>query len=157
MNKIVLASILALTATNANALSCLRPDAVRLFEMVRDAEASYYVVKGRVSLLEAANAPDPETEKPAMTRARVTGRALGAGGFATPFEQDITIAATCLSIWCGSAENLKDDLIMGLELTDTGPVLNIGPCGGDQVTWDQSGEDRLLACHQGGICTAEDF
>lgn len=157
MIKTLLATILALVATNADALSCLRPDAVRLFEMVRDAEESYYLVKGRISLLETANAPDPESGKAALTRARVSGHALGQSGFATPFEQEITLQTTCLGIWCGSAEDGTGELIMGLELTATGPVLNVGPCGGDQVTWDPSGEDRLLACYRNGVCKSADF
>lgn len=152
-----LALLLTLCVTSAQALSCLRTDAVRLFEAARDAEAAFHIVKGRITLLEAAQTPDPAQKKPARTRARLTGTALSGGGFNARYDREITIEAVCLSIWCGSAEGLTEDMIFAVVATRTGPVLRIDPCATRLVRWTQAEEDRLLRCYRSGICETADF
>ncbi|MEK6215808.1 MAG: hypothetical protein N2B03_01180, partial [Boseongicola sp.] len=136
------------------ALSCLPPDAVRLYEMARDAEEAYYFVKGRIDLTGPAQEPDPNSDAPALTRAHISGTALNSHGFGTSFEQDITIEASCLSVWCGSAENLTGELFTAMRIINKELTLRVGPCGGDVVQWDQDAERRLLECHRTGICAA---
>ncbi|MCG6882249.1 MAG: hypothetical protein LJE62_00680 [Silicimonas sp.] len=157
IRTVSLALSLALSATGAGALSCLRPDAVQLFQAARDAKEGFYVVKGRITLLEPVNAPDPDRGGIARTRARLTGLALGQGGFLAPFDREIALDAACLGPWCGSAEGLNEDMIVAVEVTDTGPVLSIGPCRERLVAWDADGEDRVLACYRSGICQPADF
>jgi hypothetical protein len=136
----------------ALALSCLRPDAVRLYELARDSEEVYYFVKGRIDLTEPVKEPDPNSDAPALTRAHISGTALNSHGFGTSFEQDITIVANCLSVWCGSAADLTGELFAALQIVDEELTLRVGPCGGDVVQWDQNAERRLLECHRTGIC-----
>lgn len=152
--RFLLTCLALLAAAPANALSCLRPDAVRLFEQARDAEETYYIVKGRISLLEEANLPtDPKV--PTRTRARIEGSALAAETFGAPFSREVALETTCASIWCGQLDGLAGELIMAIETEGDALSLRIGPCGGDQVPWDQNGEDRLLACYRDGDCGAK--
>lgn len=150
--RVVLICLALIAAEPAHALSCLRPDAVRLFEKTRDAEARYFIVKGRITFLEPPNTPPRGSKLAALTRARIDGVALNRAGFTTPFSRDVTISATCLGPWCGSLEDLAGTAIIAIRLSDEDLVLDIGPCGGDQVSWSQSGEDRLLDCYLGGNC-----
>ncbi len=149
---ISLVAALIAAGSPALALSCLQPDAVRLYEMARDAEEEFYFVKGRVDLIGPVREPVPNTDTPALTRARISGTALNSHGFGTAFEQDITIEASCLSVWCGSPEDPTGELFAALEIKDQGLTLRVGPCGGDVVQWDRDGERRLLECHRTGLC-----
>ena len=45
----------------AAALSCLRPDAVTLYEQARDSEDAYYIVRGELQITGPVDEPDPET------------------------------------------------------------------------------------------------
>ncbi len=146
-----------LLAGPASALSCLRPDAVRLFEQARDAEEAFYIVAGEVMLLEAPNLPERGSKVPTLTRARVDGLALTQSGFKAPFSRDITIETSCLGPWCGSLDGLKGRLILGVKTEKDELSLRVGPCGGDLVQWDQSGESRLLECYLEGVCKPAEF
>ncbi len=148
----ILACLAFIAATPATALSCLRPDAVRLFEQARDAEEAFFIVKGRVSLLEPPNLPVENTETPAQTHAQIEGLALTPTGFNQPFDHDVIIETICLGPWCASLEGLDDDLIMAVKTEDDRLTLRIGPCGGDQILWDEDGENRILSCYRDGIC-----
>jgi len=150
----VIATALIIAGSPVLALSCLRPDAVRIYEMARDAEEIYYFVKGRVDLTETAREPDPNSETPALTSARIAGTALNSHGFGTAFDQEITIEAHCLASWCGSAEELTGELFAALRVEGEQLVLRVGPCGGDLVQWDKGAERRLLECHRSGLCAA---
>lgn len=155
--RVALTCLAFLAASPAFALSCMRPDAVRLFEQARDAEAAYYIVKGRVEFLETPKTPRPGSKTPARTRAAIKGQALSSSGFNAPFNREVTVETTCLASWCGSAENLKGELVMAVEIGLDELTLEIGPCGGDQVAWDQGAEDRLLKCHLDGVCEPAGF
>lgn len=153
--RIALFCLAMLAAGPATALSCLRPDAVRLFQQARDAEAAYYIVRGRVSLLEAPNLPERGSTTAAFTRSRIDGKALTASGFRAPFSGNVTIEVTCVGPWCGGLDGLDGELIMAIEANGDKLVLRIGPCGGDQVRWDKVGEERLLRCYRTGDCRPE--
>ena len=74
-------SLALIIAGPVHALSCMRPDAVRLLEKARKAEEIFYIVKGQVTFLEAVKLPKQNSEVPAVTRARVTGTGLSATKF----------------------------------------------------------------------------
>lgn len=155
--RVFLICLALFAAGPASALSCLRPDAVRLFEYARDAEADFYIVKGRITLLEAANLPEKGSKTPAMTRARVDGTALTTRDFEAPFSRDVTIETSCASIWCGTLDGLDGPLLMALETDGKALTLRVGPCGGDVVRWDEPGERRLLKCHRDGVCSPAEY
>ena len=151
----ILICLAVLAAGPATALSCLRPDAVRLFEQARDAKETFHIVKGRVTLLETPNLPDPNQKKPAMTLARVDGAALSKSGFHATFSEGVLLEVPCLGPWCGDPDGLEGELIMAIEVSGDTRILRLGPCGGDQVQWDQVAEDRILTCYLDGDCKQE--
>ena len=142
------------TTSPVLALSCARPDAVRLYEMARDAEEVYYFVRGRIDLTGPISEPSPGSDAPALTSARMSGTGLNNHGFGTDFEGAITIEAHCLASWCGSAEGLTGELFAALQVKGDELTLRVGPCGGDLAQWDRAAERRLLECHRTGLCTA---
>ncbi|MGI9393673.1 MAG: hypothetical protein ACR2OY_03420 [Boseongicola sp.] len=153
MIRYVAAFAALLSATSpALALSCARPNAVHLYEMARDAEEVYYIVRGRIDLTGQIVEPSPGNDKPALTPARITGTALNSHGFGTVFNRDIIIEAHCLASWCGSAAGLTGELFAALQINDDALTLRIGPCGGDIAQWGRIGERQLLECHRDGIC-----
>ncbi len=144
---------LALLATGpAHALSCLPPDAVRLFEQAREAEEDYVIVKGRLMFLETPSTPPRGSKLPALTKARIDGHGLNNAGFTSPFSRRVTVSASCFAHWCGSLDDVSEPSIFAIQVTSTELTLDIGPCGGDRVTWSPSGEERLLRCYQSGDC-----
>lgn len=155
--RFILICLAILAAGPAHALSCMRPDAVRMFEQARDADTAFYIVKGEIEFLEPPNTPPRNAKRPALTRAQISGQALSSSGFNAPFDLEVTVKASCLGPWCGSPNDLSGARLMAIEVGPTKLTLNIGPCGGDQVNWDQEAEDRLLACHLAGTCTVADF
>jgi hypothetical protein len=153
-----LATLLLLATTlPAQALSCLPPDAVRLYEAARDATEIYYMVRGRIDLMEPANVPLPDSEDQAETRARISGMALGSHSFGTAVDREITISTHCLGPWCGSPEVAAGELFATLRVDGDRLILRMGPCGGDQVPWDKDGEARVLACHRDNTCNYKEF
>lgn len=155
--RFLMVCLAIVTAGPVSALSCMRPDAVRLFEQARDAKDAFYIVKGRVDLLETPNIPRPGAKTPERTRAKVAGQALSSSGFNARFDRDVVVEATCLASWCGSPESLTSEVIMAIKIDFDALTLRIGPCGGDQVKWDQLSEDRLLKCHLDGVCETAEF
>jgi len=137
-------------ASSALALSCVPPDAARLYDMAQKDKAPFYIVRGDIQLLEPPAKIAPG--EIGRTKARMTGKALSKSGFNANFDRELTIETSCLASWCGSAEGLTGPHIAALQLIGDALTLSIGPCGGDQVRWDQAGEDRLLLCHRAGGC-----
>ena len=110
--KPILLAILCLTiASPALALSCVRPDAVQLYELARDSDDTYVAVRGRIDLNEPAQSLVPETEIPSITQAVMSGYSLTSHGFGAIFHSVIEIRATCLGPWCGSAEGFEGEQI----------------------------------------------
>ena len=155
MKPFILAALTLLLATPAIALSCMRPDAVQLYEAARDSDDTYVVVRGRIDLSEPAQAPEPETEMPAITKAVMSGYALTTHGFGALFHRKIEIRATCLGPWCGSADGFVREQIAMLRVDNNDVyTLMAGPCGGQAIEWSKDGESRLLECHRTGNCVA---
>lgn len=154
--KLILLAILSLTiASPALALSCMRPDAVQLYELARDSEDTYVAVRGRIDLSEPAQNPIPDTEIPTITQAVMSGYSLTSHAFGALFHSKIEIRATCLGPWCGSAEGFEGEQIAMLRVDGNDIyTLMAGPCGGQALAWTKDGERRLLDCHRTGNCVA---
>lgn len=145
-----LITLFACFATSAFALSCAWPDAARIYDMARQDDASFYIVRGEIQLLEPAR--DIVPGQIGKTKARMTGTALSTSGFNASFDRNITIETSCLSLWCGNAAELTGTYITALRLDGETLTLSLGPCGGHHVAWDEAGEDRLLQCHAAQGC-----
>ena len=157
---LALAVAASLTADAALSLSCMQPDAVRLYTQARDSKDLYAIVIGQLQPDAEIAIPEPNADGSgtrdlsATTRVRMSGRVLGESGFFQIFDREVDFRITCLSIWCG-APVLGEDFLAALRVTGGVPVLEIGPCGGLTMEADQDGIDRLLACHQTGECVVE--
>ena len=152
--------LFTLLPTHVLALSCMATDAVWLYQHIKEDEADYLLVKGTVSLTEAPNVPVPSETKPAeaLTEARATGTAFSRSGFDVPFDQTITIRATCISVWCSTPDQFSDEThIFALKMEDGELVLPLSACGGFSHRWSEEQEQRVLDCHLNGTCPAPEF
>ena len=155
-----LATALAVFATPAGALSCLPPDALRLYTQAAESEELFAIVTGRLMPERPIEVPvipqdgSPPASKEATTRVRMSGLSLGVEEFSAPFDMDIDVRVTCLSIWCGSPVTDRE-ILAALRLTDGVPELEVGPCGGNAMPLEQADLDALLGCHRSGDCGGE--
>lgn len=152
MIRRALALIGALVASDAAALSCARPDLAQSFARAEAVSETVYLLRGTLTFDTTrlpemdALAPDPD---PAPIPARFEGFALNAGGFTTPYAQDVTLQPRCLGPWCGGAES-GEEAIMFATVTDKGLVIEAWPCGG-QIFYDVTPQmvRQAQACFNG--------
>ncbi len=154
---LTVAAAIASVATPALSLSCLRPDVVRMYEEIRDAEASYWLLKGRITPLEPVALPRKnaqgqyDDDARATTAIRFAGLGLSTDGTYKPFAQEMAMTVECVSIWCGDAP-MDAEVFAAVELTVSGPELTIGPCPWYAIPVTDDGEARLLSCIRDGDC-----
>ena len=154
MKLTVFVLALVLIAEPVFALSCMRPDVVRLYQNAVESEENYYFIKGILVPEGAINEPVTSgTKEPvsAETNVRFVGEALTRDGFEAPFDRDIILRLNCASIWCGAAP-LERKIFAAIKLAGETLDLDIGPCGFDAVDYSEPAEKRLLDCHQNGNC-----
>lgn len=152
-----LAMIAALLAAGpVHALSCLPPDAVRLYQQADDSTERYFMVIGRLNADREIRVPMPTVNSPerseAVTRVRMTGHFLGQTDFDEPFDILVDVKVTCLSIWCGSPVTDRD-ILAAVRLTGGVPELEFGPCGGLTMPAKDADIEALLTCHRSGGCS----
>jgi hypothetical protein len=139
-----------LIATDAAALSCLRPDVVNAFQEASDSDKRYVVLKGQFAFT-----PAGEREPPAEASldAEFSGRLLTASGFTQQVSAPVTINLTCAGEWCAKLEPNRDLIAFVEESADDGLQFNVGPCYPFTFV-DPSLDDvkRLENCAQGGAC-----
>jgi hypothetical protein len=135
-----------LAAGPAAALSCLRPDVARSFEMTEDREEAFVVALGALERT-GPNVPDgPASDNP-NTRvgysfpARFDGRLANSDGFLVERSFDVTVEVRCISAWCGG-DSLSAYGLYFLRRDDTGYALEAGPCGG--YFFDNPVEHQLM-------------
>lgn len=144
----------------ANALSCMRPDAARLYAQARDSDEVFAIVTGRlhperpISVPQVAEDGAFPKDQNAVTRVRMTGLVLGVEDFDQAFDREIDVRVTCMSIWCGDPKTDRD-IIAALRLGGEVPELEIGPCGGMAMVASEDQILRLLECHRFGNCTIQ--
>ncbi len=149
-------------AQSALALSCLRPDSVRLYEFARDSDDLYQIVLGRISSVEPIALPeapemgsggigDGETNI-ARSTVRVTGTALTTDAFDQPFERNVILELGCLGPWCSDPPTMEKDLLLALRVDGDARILNPGVCSEASVLGTPGAVDRLLDCHVNGHC-----
>ena len=148
MKLFVAALSLTIIAQPVFALSCMRPDVVRLYQNAVDSEANYYFLKGELLPNGPVNVPDTTgTKEPVSTETqlRFVGKALTRSGFEAPFDREITLRLNCASIWCGTAP-LDREIFAAVKLAGQALELDISPCGFDAVDVSEGAEARLLEC-----------
>lgn len=157
----IAAAALAFTAAGfaavpANALSCLRPDPVSLYEQARDSDKRFRVVHGALQPLEKVReqrARQGQRETPPITvKARLQGLQLGADGFATPFDRTVSVELVCFSAWCGQFPG-TDQQLLAVEERGEGFVVTSDPCSSLIYSTPTAADlKRVIDCHDGGTC-----
>lgn len=140
-----LISLALLCATEASALSCLRPDAARSFHNAANASDVYYVYLGRLVL----SSPLAEGE---TTTGTFEGKGLTREGFTQIGERSFQLVSRCAAEWCGSIDETTDALFFARK-TDDGLAIDVTPCGNWIFTDPtQATIETVESCMQGGPC-----
>lgn len=158
MKQILTSMIIAtslLGATQASALSCLRPDSARTFQFASDAEENYVVLMGTFDF-DVPQRPRSNTinnPQTVVVPARFDGMFLGATGFKSEAEFDLTIAFTCAGSWCGSIPPNAGELLAFVEQTEDGFFLEVDACGSNTFSDPRNGPmQQVESCMRGEGC-----
>ena len=150
--RTLLAAAFAMVASDAAALSCLRPDIVSSYIRADEAEESVYLLRGTLTFDEALL---PETDvlnqkqSPGAIPAQFEGFALSRDGFTIPYDREVTLQPVCFGPWCGGAASGEDAMIFAKAVGDN-LLVGAAPCGGTvfyNVTEDMV--DQAVACMNG--------
>ena len=142
----------------AFSLSCVKPDAVTQYEAARDSSDLYSLVIGTIQSDTPIAIPERDLSgtgsgpKSADTLARVSGRVLTAQGFTGPFDQTVTLRATCISAWCPDAPETEREVFAALRHLEGELLLEISACPTNELAWNADDEARVLNCHRFENC-----
>lgn len=152
MRAIVLAAGLAALGGQANALSCMAPDAALAFQHYAAAEATYVVLLGRFDFVAPPYVEPQDINVPSTQSvvAQFEGQGLGETGFGLTAPRAVTLQTSCLGPWCGGFPSSDAEVLVFVEQTDAGYVLTLGPCGGE--VFDPSVAPIVAACMRGERC-----
>lgn len=129
---------------------------MRTYLWAKDSDQSFAVVRGTITGGAAVPRPQigitPQVRTPTEGTVRMRGKALSANGFTTPFEAEVTVRLSCLSIWCGGVPG-PQLVIAFLKTSESGYQLEMDPCASH--IHDQTEAARLVACHRSGDCTPQ--
>ncbi len=158
MKSTALALCLTALATQATALSCMRPDPIQTFQWVADAPESYFVLYGQLTFDESAlpaGVSDKPTREPAPIAAFFRGKGLTLDGFTADYISPAMLEIGCAGPWCGSARSGVDALYF-VRADNSPVVMEAGPCGGMIFEEpDQATLDMITSCMQGGACSSQ--
>lgn len=150
-NIILAATLVAVTASQASALSCMPPDVANAFKEASDSVLTYVVLKGKFAFTPE---PKSETPEPVTVDSVFSGRLLTGAGFTQQVSANVEIDMTCLGDWCADVQP-DTDYIAFVEQYETRLVFAVSPCYGLAFK-EPAIEDvkRLENCAQGGACVA---
>lgn len=154
---LAVALAVALTATPALSLSCMKPDVVRSYQQAADADDHFVVVSGTLS---HSRVPIPsgkrEGQQPLTFTAKLVGKYLQNDGFTGDFAAPVEVTLNCVSVWCATLPPQNSKVLAFVKLTPTRYEIDAQPC----PTWlfDEPEPDqmvRLVMCHTKGDCPTE--
>lgn len=152
--KQLLAAALILVSTQAQALSCLRPDPIRAFGVASAAEAEYLILRGTFAF-DPALLPQNEVRTglvlPQPIAAQFQGMSLTLDGFTNPIDGQITIMPVCIGAFCGGLQPDTETIAFARRENAT-YVVEADPCGGWLFVPDPVTEAALTACLRGEPC-----
>ncbi len=157
--KRLLPVALALFATQAGALSCVRPDPIRSFQVASGSQDEYLILKGRfafdISLL-----PQSEVSSglvlPQPVPAQFQGQSLTVDGFTNPINGPITVMPVCIGAFCGGLTPGAEVIAFARKQNNI-YVVDTDPCGAWVFTPDSVTEAALAACVRGEPCVPTPF
>ncbi|WP_224816820.1 hypothetical protein [Hasllibacter sp. MH4015] len=151
-------AIMVIAAGPAFALSCVRPSVEQSY---RNADASPHDHSIAVGQLHLLAAPGPVTEgRPRgqgfqvptgyTVPARFDGEFFDGNGFTLSRDVSVTVNVTCVSMWCGAAQDVDYGLFF-FRIQNGNYVLDANACPG--TVFDDAHPGMLSAvarCHHGG-------
>jgi len=154
----ILAIALTLLASQAAALSCMRPDPVAAFQNALDAPERFYVLYGQIDFDEALLPQGLVNARPLPQPIAgvYRGDGLTKNGFRPTTLSDVIVQSSCAGPWCGRMAAGADHLMFAKQ-TDAGLVINVGPCGGAVFAAPtQDMLDQMVQCMRGEACVPAD-
>ncbi|WP_163848654.1 hypothetical protein [Pseudooceanicola aestuarii] len=161
MKQILALSLAAtLLAGQAQALSCMRPDAARSYTRAAEAAEPYVVLLGTLTHqsgpLPERDLSDPDPEERSFA-ARFEGHALAKRGFSTRFATPLTLELTCAGPWCAGLPEQEGEVLAFVEQRAEGYHLRLDPCGGTLFPDPEASTVRQVTrCHGTNTCLPED-
>lgn len=150
MKNIILATALvAVSASQASALSCIKPDVAIAFKKASDSDLSYVVLKGQFRFTPPADTAEPQAQ---TVETEFRGRLMTNAGFTQTVGAPITVNMNCAGSWCATIEP-NVEYIAFVEQSETTLTFEVGPCYGLAFKEpDVDAVKRLENCAQGGAC-----
>lgn len=143
-------------ASQAVALSCIRPDPIEMFQRLAAAEESYFVLRGTLTFDEGALPPSVgsnEMIQPDPIPGFFTGTGLTAAGFTSDYISNVLLQVNCAGPWCGSARS-NVDAVWFVPFSDPPATLQADPCGSMTFYDPTDAVIRMLeSCMAGGVCS----
>lgn len=153
--SVLSASMLMLVASQAAALSCMRPDVARSFNFAAEADESYSVFMGTFEYEQVQRPRGGDIFNPEGydIPARFTGQGLGADGFGAIEPVNVTISVQCSASWCGGPPPLQTQTLAFVERTSAGYVLKADACNSSYFSPVLVEDlDRVESCMRGTGC-----
>ena len=153
--SLTISAILLACATQANALSCLRPDLAKTFDRLHASEDVYRIVVGT---LDIPNRPKSSLKpEPAKANGVFKGQYLGLNGLGKEQRFDVTVETTCIAAWCGNFPEPTGRRLIFLKQSESGPTLTISACpDGTFVIPTAKKIGFLSKCLRNGKCIGPD-
>ena len=141
---------MTLIASQAAALSCIRPDVARTFQNVAAAEERFVVLFGSFDFPPQRRQPVSNDAEPQQVVATFEDQGLGAAGFVATQPKPVTLQTACAGPWCGGFPTPGQTILAFIEQTDQGDVLTLSACGG--LVFDADTAPIVEACMRGEPC-----
>ena len=160
MKPVLFAALLAMVTSQANALSCMRPDPIETFQRLAAAPESYFVLYGILSFDEdalPAGVSNENTRNPDPIPGRFVGKGLTVNGFTNTYMGQVYLQVGCVGPWCGSARS-GVQAVYFVPASERPVSLQAEPCGG--MIFEEPSDailSMLTSCMQGGTCTQVPF
>lgn len=147
-----------LAGSQTQALSCMRPDVARSFELASSAAESYVILRGTFDFdaLPSRDTGNINAPKEIETQATFSGMFLGGNGFEAAPDLDVTVHFSCAGPWCGNLTSQGQEVLAFVQQSQAGLTLEVAPCG----TWTFENPTRaqinqVLSCMNGSDCTPQ--
>ncbi len=139
-------------ASQAIALSCLRPNIGRTFNTIATSESIYLMGQGTLTATEKI--PDYKQGVERQIRANFTGVFYGVTGTSTKRTISVTVDAICFASWCGNFPKTNKKTVVFLKQSPNGLRLESNPCEGHFKVSPTSKDMRILQeCLKNGMCS----
>ncbi len=152
MKHLILATTLvAVSASQATALSCLKTDVAGAFQSASASDLVYVVLKGKFAF-DAVPDADKLNPEPVSADATFSGRLLTSAGFTQQVSAPVEIKMNCAGSWCARIDP-DTDYIAFVEQSETALTFNVDPCYG--LAFKEPAQETIKSlenCAQGGAC-----